>query len=288
MRLQALIFSLLCSLSTALCAAAPAVVDQVRAPAWVDRGERTLPLAPGFELKSGDVVRTGSGARAYLKLAEGSTVKLGESARFTLYSHSLHPERVFKGALDIATGAFRFTTDALHKVRAQRDVTIRVATATLGIRGTDVWGRADQERDLVALIEGRIDLVRAGQTLELVPMTYMDAPRGQPAEIRPLSLGLLRTLARQTEIEPDDGASKRQGKWGLVLGEYLSQQEALDGYDALRQAGFAVKVRPRAGADGGWQYVLQLPGFASQAEAAAAAVRIKTVTGIDAAPAPQR
>lgn len=285
MRLQALIFSLLCSLSAALCAAAPAVVDQVRAPAWVDRGERTLPLAPGFELKSGDVVRTGSGARAYLKLAEGSTVKLGESARFTLYSHSLHPERVFKGALDIATGAFRFTTDALHKIRTQRDVTIRVATATLGIRGTDVWGRADQERDLVALIEGRIDLVRAGQTLELVPMTYMDAPRGQPAEIRPLSLGLLRTLARETEIEPADGASKRQGKWGLVLGEYLSQQEALDGYDALRQAGFAVKVRPRAGADGGWQYVLQLPGFASQAEAAAAAVRIKTVTGIDAAPA---
>ncbi len=282
MRLQALILGLLCCLSALggyAQAAAPAVVDSVQAPAWIDRGDRTWPLTPGFEMQSGDVVRTGAGARAYLKLAEGSTVKLGEAARFTLYSRSLHPERMLKGALDIAAGAFRFTTDALRRARGQRELSIRVVTATIGIRGTDVWGRADADRDLVVLIEGHIELSRAGQMLELVPMSYMDAPRGQPAEVDRLDPAVLRFLARETEIEPGDGASTRYGNWALALGNFDSEQEALQRYDELRDHGFAVRVMPRA-AEGGWRYALRLPGFTSAAEARAAAARLKLVTGL--------
>jgi hypothetical protein len=36
-----------------------ATVEAVQAPAWRDRGGITAPLAPGMELKSGDVLRTG-------------------------------------------------------------------------------------------------------------------------------------------------------------------------------------------------------------------------------------
>jgi hypothetical protein len=282
MRLQALLLGLLCCLSAMggyAQAAAPAVVDSVQAPAWIDRGDRSWPLTPGFELQSGDVVRTGAGARAYLKLAEGSTVKLGEAARFTLYSRSLHPERMLKGALDIAAGAFRFTTDALRRARGQRELSIRVVTATIGIRGTDVWGRADAERDLVVLIEGHIELSRAGQMLELVPMSYMDAPRGQPAEIDRLDPAVLHFLARETEIEPGDGASTRHGDWAVALGDFASEQEVLERYDQFRDYGFAVRVMPRP-TEGGWRYVLRLPGFASATEARAAAARIKVVTGV--------
>ena len=45
-------------------ALAPATVEVVQAPAWVDRDGRTLPLSAGMELKSGDLIRTGNGARA--------------------------------------------------------------------------------------------------------------------------------------------------------------------------------------------------------------------------------
>jgi hypothetical protein len=282
MRLQVLIFGLLTCLSAAAAAMAPAVVDSVQAPAWVDRGERTLPLAPGFELRSGDVVRTGAGARAYLILAEGSTVKLGESARFVLYTRSLRPDSLFRGALDIAAGAFRFTTDTLRRARSQRDLTIRVATATVGIRGTDVWGRADPDRDLVALIEGRIELTRGGESIDLQPMTFMDAPRGSPAEVKVLEPALFRGLARETEIESGDGAHRSRGKWAVAAGDFETQEEALGRYDQLRDAGFAVRITPRAQTQGeasGWRYAVRLPGFASDADARAAAARIKAAAG---------
>lgn len=139
-------------------AAAPAaIVDAVQLPATLVRNARAQPLAPGMEVRHGDQISTGAGARVYLRLAEGSVVKMGESATFDFYATSTRPETFFRGALNVVKGAFRFTTGALAKLRG-RDVGIRVGTATIGIRGTDVWGRSNAEKDLVCLIEGHVDV----------------------------------------------------------------------------------------------------------------------------------
>jgi hypothetical protein len=267
-------------LSTPSLAAAAAIVEAVQSPAWRDRGGLTVPLAAGMELQSGDVLRTGSGARAYLMLAEGSRVKLGEDSKFTFHSRSLRPEKSFRGALDVLAGAFRFTTGKLKKA-LPRDVAIRVGTATIGIRGTDLWGRTDPKGDLVALLEGRVEITRAGQTTEMAqPMTYYDAPRGHAATVKGLDPEVFRMLVRQTEILPGDGAARSKGKWRIMAGSASSEEAALELYDQLREAGFAARVRPQEVEGGNWRYDLLLGGFASAAEADVAAARLKAVTGL--------
>jgi hypothetical protein len=284
MRLVKPLFAVFASIAlllpAAAIAAAPATVEAVQSPAWRDRDGFTLPLAVGMQLQSGDVVRTGPGARAYLLLAEGSRVKLGEAAQFSLHSRSLQPEKFFRGALDILSGPFRFTTGRLKKA-LPRELTIRVATATIGIRGTDLWGRTDQNGDLVALLEGRIEITRAGQITEMAqPMTYYDAPRGQAATVKPLDPEVFRMLARQTEILPGDGAARAKGRWHVRAGSASGEEAALELYDRVRDAGFAARVRPRAAEGGGWRYEVLLPGFASAAEAELAATRLKAATGL--------
>ena len=59
-------------LSTPAFAAAAATVEAVQSPAWRDRGGVTVPLAAGMELKSGDVLRTGAGARAVVFVCRAS------------------------------------------------------------------------------------------------------------------------------------------------------------------------------------------------------------------------
>ncbi|MCX7146799.1 MAG: SPOR domain-containing protein [Sulfuritalea sp.] len=267
-------------LSTPAFAAAAATVEAVQSPAWRDRGGVTVPLAAGMELKSGDVLRTGAGARAYLMLAEGSRVKLGEGARFSFHTRSLQPERSFRGALDILAGAFRFTTGKLKKT-LPREVAIRVGTATIGIRGTDLWGKTDRDGELVALIEGRIEITRAGQATELAqPMTYYDAPTGKAAEVKALDPETFVKLTRQTEILPGDGAARAKGKWRVSAGLAASEDAALELYDQVREAGFAARIRPSEVEGGGWRYEVRLGGFSSAAEAEAAAARLKAATGI--------
>src|SRR5688572_33382436 len=57
---------------------AAATVDGVQMPAWLERDGKRVPLAPGIELRAGDRILSGSGARVAVKLAEGSVVRLGE------------------------------------------------------------------------------------------------------------------------------------------------------------------------------------------------------------------
>lgn len=288
MRPSNLFFAVLASLALTLSApavfaaatVAPATVEAVQSPAWRDREGVTVPLAAGTELKSGDVLRTGQGARVYLMLAEGSRVKLGEAARFTFHTRSLQPQRSFRGALDILDGAFRFTTGKLKRA-LPRDVAIRVGTATIGIRGTDLWGRTDSTGELVALLEGRIEITRAGQVTELSQaMTYFDAPRGQASTVKTLESEVFRKLARQTEIEAGDGATRAKGKWRVLAATATSEEGALELYDQIREAGFAARIRPREAQAGGWNYELLLGGFPSADEAGVAAARLKAATGL--------
>lgn len=282
------LFAVLASLgflfATSEVLAAPAVagarVEAVQSPAWRDRGGITVPLAAGMELRSGDVLRTGSGARAYLMLAEGSRVKLGEGARFIFQSGGIQSDKSFRGALDVLVGAFRFTTGKLKKA-LPRDVAIRVGTATIGIRGTDLWGKTDRDGDLVALLEGRIEITRAGQTTELAqPLTYYDAPSGKAAEVKALDPEVFKKLARQTEIMAGDGAARANGKWRVLAGSAASEEVALEIYDKLRDAGFAARVKPREIEGGGWSYDLLISGYADAADADAAARRVQAATGL--------
>ena len=267
-------------------AVSPAVVEAVQAPAWLDRNGFTSPLVPGMELHSGDVLRTGAGARAYVMLAEGSRVKLGESARFALYSRSVDPRKYFRGALDVLAGAFRYTTGYVAKDR-KRELSIRVSTATIGIRGTDIWGKTDAQGEFIALLDGRIDITRAGETTELaLPMTYFDAPRGQPAVVKPLDAALMKTLARQTEIEAGDGAARVTGSWRAMAGIVPSNAAALELYDRINEAGFGARIRPVAtdatAAGKNWSYEVALTGFADETEAQRASIRLKALTGLEA------
>ncbi len=277
-RLFALLAFPLALLSAPAFAAAVATVEAVQSPAWRDRGGLSVPLAAGMELASGDVVRTGAGARAYLMLAEGSRVKLGETARFALHTRSMQPEKAFRGALDVLAGAFRYTTSKLAKGKS-REVSIRVGTATIGIRGTDVWGKTDKDGDLVALLEGHIEITRSGQVTDMAqPMSYYDAPAAKAAEVKPLDAETFVKLARQTDILAGDGASRVKGKWRVLAGSAGTEAAALEIYDQARDAGFAARIKPREAEGDAWSYEVVLTGFASATEAEVAAARLRAAT----------
>ena len=133
-----------------------ATIDSVQMPAWVERNGVRQPLAPGKVLQNRDRVLTGADGRVLIQLAEGSAVKLGENAQLDLNALGRRENSVFTAALDVARGAFRLTTGIFSSLRQQRAINVRIATITAGIRGTDLWGMSNAERDLVCLLEGHI------------------------------------------------------------------------------------------------------------------------------------
>jgi hypothetical protein len=224
-------------------AAAVGTVDGVQLPAWLDRAGLTVPISPGIFLQAGDTVRTGAGARLLLKLDEGSFVKLGENAKFVI--ERAQPRKgVFEAALNVLNGAFRFTTVALSR-SMRRDVRIRVGqNATVGIRGTDLWGRSRDDNDIVCLIEGKIEItgndkkpLMLDQPLQLFQSTSAAAP----APISFLSKPELDVFAAETELELGKTSSP-QGGWKVVIDGFASRAEAREAARNLRNNGYPVEV----------------------------------------------
>jgi hypothetical protein len=263
-------------------AAALAVVEAVQYPAWMEReGRPPVPLAVGMRLESKDRLRTGGNARVLLRMPEGSTVKLGENARYRI-DFQQRQGNVYAAAMNVLEGAFRFTTDALRPFRGKRDVRISFPTVTAGIRGTDVWGKSAPEREIVCLIEGVVEVERGGDQPVLLdkPLLFYVAPKDGPAEpVGPVPPEQLKQWAAETEIQPGSGAARRGGRWKLALGSVATQAEALALYDAVRAAGYPARILPRD-VDGKHVFELRLTGLPSRAEAQALAQAVAGRFGV--------
>lgn len=225
-------------------AASAGLIDSVQLPAWLDRGGLTVPVSPGLSLQPGDTLRTGAGARLLLKLDEGSLVKLGENAKFVIEKAQPARGGAYEAALNVVSGAFRFTTAALSK-NTPRNVTITVArNATIGIRGTDLWGRGREDKDIICLIEGKIEITgndQKKQTLDKPLQLFQSTRTAPPEPLTYVSKEQLAVLALETEIELSRG-SGMLGGWKVVIDGFASREAAREVARNLRVNGYPAEV----------------------------------------------
>jgi ferric-dicitrate binding protein FerR (iron transport regulator) len=262
------------ALAAGTAAAEKATVSAVQYPAWLERGGNSVPLTPGTRLEGNDKLRTGTNARVQLRLGEGSTVRLGENAQFVI--ESVEDRGIFRAALSVLTGAFRFTTDALRKSQG-RDIQIKVKNVTAGIRGTDLWGKSTGERDLVCLLEGKISVGAEGHptvTLDQ-PLDFYQKPRdGEPA-VAKVDEKQVAIWAQETEISKDGPAARGDGKWSVTAGKFQTRDEALRMNRVLRASGYPAVV----GKSGEYPAVI-VRGLAGEAEARALMANLRSIPGI--------
>jgi cell division septation protein DedD len=189
--------------------------------------------------------------------------------------------------LAVARGAFRFTTDARAKLTSRREVDIRVATVTAGIRGTDLWGKSSDDRDIVCLIEGAIQVQRESeapvamnQALQfyIAPKAAGQRDAARPAQLASVSAEQLKQWATETEIAAGQGAARRGGKWKVVAASSPDQAAALGVYDKLRAEGYAASIFP-TGTPDKRSYEVRIGGLPSKAEADALASKVEAITG---------
>ncbi len=203
-------------------------------------------------------------------------MKLGENAQFVI--ERVENRGVFRAALNVLTGAFRFTTDALRKGQA-RDISIKVKNVTAGIRGTDLWGKSTDARDLVCLLEGKISVGSEGHpnvTLDQ-PLDFYQKPRdGEPA-VAKVDQKQVDIWSAETEIAEGAGAGRAGGKWKVIAATYPGRDSALALNRLLRSSGYPSEI----GKSDDLTTVV-IPGLAGEAEARALMANLRGIRGIKA------
>ena len=266
-------------------------VAAVQLPAWVERGGRVVPVRPGFMLEPGDVLITGAKGRVHVDTPDGSVVKLGSAGRIGLDKLSVRTEPdgvgLFDGALNVVKGAFRFTTRLAGKA-SRRDVRVRVGVVTAGIRGTDIWGKSDDEKDLVCLLEGKIAVGSDGQpeqTMDGSNLFYV-VPKGQaPKPIAPVDPDkIVNEWAPQTEMVSGAPTLVADGDFMVIALSQTSAEGAEFIAGKLAEDGYPAEVDT---ADGRY-FRVSLRSFATLGEAQAMAAQLEGIGGIRGAYAKRR
>jgi hypothetical protein len=275
----------LAPVSRAVAAPAEPEVEGLQMPAWLTRDGERLPLALGAQLRTGDTVTTGAGSRVVLRMPEGSAVKLGENARFELNEMMQRRDgarRLFSATLGIPQGAFRFTTSPEEKTQFTRNIDVRLATVSVSVVGTDLWGKSTGDQEVVALIDGKITATRPGEApvslteTRTVYVAPRDAPR--PA-IQTITLAQLNGFAQETELQQGAGVAGRGGSWKVYASRTARQEEAIAVYERLRDAGYAAAIQP-ALYQGRQIYQVRIVGMLSEADGVAVAIKLRVELGL--------
>lgn len=266
-------------------------VEGVVSPAWVERAGKREPLTVGMQLSDKDRIITGARARVMLRMTEGSAVKLGENTTLALDGLSekkgADDTTLVSASLDVIKGAFRFTTGVFGNPRASRDVNVKIATITAGVRGTDLWGRSIEAQDLVCLLEGRISVRHDQQAFEMnEPLQFFIAPRNEkPKPVGKVSQKQIDEWSLETEITEGLGATRAGGALRVELIRTADANAARALETRLKEAGFPAVIDPLQGG----RYSVCVLGIATEKDRQALRARLKNFTGsTDKAPSAPR
>lgn len=228
-------------------------------PAWVDRQGIKSALTVGDDVLAGDVIITGNNARVLLHINDGSDIKIGAESKFGFESASKPKvSDVFTGSFRLVTGAFRYTTNKLRD-QSKRNIDINVGVISVGIRGTDVWGKSGATEDTVVLIEGDVEITKpfgSAQRLN-TPLTHVVSPKKLPlSQPIPVIMDNLKAWAFETELQTGKGIVENGGKYKLHLGAYKTRSSARKLIEKLSSKGYSAIVKEYSASGPVWYRVV--------------------------------
>ncbi|MFN7121796.1 MAG: FecR domain-containing protein [Hydrogenophaga sp.] len=232
------------------------VVEAIQLPAWVERNGQRRAAEPGVQLRATDKAITAGNARMLLRMSDRSMIKLGENSEFLIETLAVRQPQAagpseLSATLRLVTGVFRYATDYSSKALGnKRDINLKMATATVGIRGTDFWSMTDAAHDAVCMFEGKVEVMRDDK-----PGVMLDKPGAfwvvftGEAE-KPAGQATPDQLAKfigQAEMQPGQGIVLQGGQWRTVAGFMSSGAQANALRTSLQTAGYPADVVAKDG-----------------------------------------
>jgi len=158
-------------------------VDATQAEVLAAHDGTSRDLSAGSDLIFEDVVLTGAGARLQATLADGAAVTLGENAELVIDEFVYDPGSTGGSIRASVSGAFLFVGGEIDGDVGR--IQIETPVATLGVRGTTVWGGPVTGGFGVLLREGRVTVTTPSGTVVLDEPgegTLITAPNSSPGE----------------------------------------------------------------------------------------------------------
>jgi hypothetical protein len=161
-------------------------VGRIQGSASATLAGNSVTVAVGGPVFLDQMIKTGAGARLLIEFVDGTQFTIGEKSSVTIDRFVFDPGRPVNAIKLGVVGPFRFITGKVGKAIGS-NISIRTASATLGIRGTDVWGGPIDNQYGVFLAQGVVTVSAGGGQVVLSKPgsgTNIAAPGTPPGPVR--------------------------------------------------------------------------------------------------------
>jgi hypothetical protein len=137
-------------------------------------------LRQGDEVAQGATVFTGANSSVVLKFDDGQVAALTSNSRMTITTYEYNPQTKSGNVLlSLIDGGMRAITGLIGRGKPE-NVAYRAASATIGIRGTDVTIVTTAGNVVVTVTEGAISFTYEGKTITVPAGQGVNAKTNQP------------------------------------------------------------------------------------------------------------
>lgn len=254
-------------------ATGPVTIDAVQVPAWVERNGQRSAAEPGMPLRAEDKALTGGGSRMRLRMDDRSAIQLGEQTELLVRSQD---------AFKLATGVFRYVTGSTGTAQGNaRDLHLELGSASVLMRGTDIWSTTNADREATCVFDGKAEVVR-----EARPRVALDKPgalwivySGEPEKPADQATPAQWTqFIAQSELQAGNGVLQPGGRWRTVAALVNSPAEAAALQARLQAAGYPAETKAKGG-----RHEVRINQLATRADAEALLLRLRSDTGLGVA-----
>lgn len=138
-----------------------ATIEQARGEVQVQRGKSFVVVGPGSRVREGDLLQTGRGSSALVRLDDGAKLLVRAETALRISKLRLKGDAsLWSQAFDLVSGAMRYVTGALGGNRPDA-VAFSTSLATVGVRGTDI-DMVHAEKDADEFVAGTYVKVNDG------------------------------------------------------------------------------------------------------------------------------
>ncbi len=111
-------------------------IQTLQGSVWIERGGQRLPVAPGTEVRRGDLIRTGMPGAVGIVLSDHSSVSLGSGSELAMETYDFDPrEGRFALVMRMVRGSFAYLSGLIGKLSPE-SIRLKVPDATIAVRGT--------------------------------------------------------------------------------------------------------------------------------------------------------
>lgn len=187
----------MCSLFAVVYASPVGKIGVVSGKVNIMRGDSKQVAKNNMPLENKDIIETSKDSTAQLVFLDNSVATIGPNTTFDLKSYPIGTD---EGAdLQVSKGIFKFMTGNMSKL-AKQNFKLQTKTTTMGIRGTHLIVKSDDENDIFVCLSGEIMVKHNNKNIDehSVPAGYsIQASQAGYNKVEKTDIEFLKTLNQQ-------------------------------------------------------------------------------------------